>query len=159
MEDAIDSIVDDNIAGLPPIYLDGVQLVNPSADHHRVLGVKGRASSSPGTPEIDVVFVHGLMGDAFRTWRMRGYSPGWGFGLYPMPAAQLWPREWLQRDLPTARLLSYEYHAPMGYKWFTGEWPYDGHSCRGGTRCTGMASDPLCSFDNVLLSLHHNLST
>ena len=38
-----------------------------------------------------------------------------------MPSHQLWPHEWLQSDFPGARVLSYEYHAPMGYRWFTGQ--------------------------------------
>ena len=121
LDDAIERMTDDHGAGLPPVYLDGTHLVNPKARHHRTLGAKGRGAPAPDGPAFDIVFVHGLMGDAFRTWRMRSYHPGWGFGAYAMPHDQVWPSAWLQADFPNARVLSYEYSAPMGYKWFTGE--------------------------------------
>lgn len=60
-------------------------------------------------PSIDVVFVHGIRGGPFVTWR-RERTPG-------VPPAsvvhdQCWPSTWLVNDVPTARLLSMEYAAP-----------------------------------------------
>lgn len=61
-------------------------------------------------PSIDVVFVHGIRGGPFVTWR-RERTPG-----VPPPASvvhdQCWPSTWLVDDVPTARLLSMEYAAP-----------------------------------------------
>jgi hypothetical protein len=60
-------------------------------------------------PDLDVVFVHGIRGGPFVTWR-RIYSPS-------TPAATLehelcWPSLWLAEDVPKARLLSMQYSAP-----------------------------------------------
>jgi len=84
----------------PPVIMDGVHLVQPWAPHHRALA-EGRA----GTPKIDVVFVHGLRGGAFSTWRP--WIPG-------KPSHDgCWPREWLGSDIPQARLLTVGYRTRL----------------------------------------------
>ncbi len=62
---------------------------------------------------MDVVFVHGIRGGAFATWRREGvqnlqpgHKPGSLDHLY------CWPSTWLPQDVPEARLLSMEYAAP-----------------------------------------------
>ena len=123
----------------PPRYRDGVHLFDPAHDMHHVLGARGRdcVDTKAGAPAYDVVFVHGLMGDAFRTWRRRDVRPGWGFGTYRLEPCMTWPGAWMRGDRrgrkdhdgtedaaeeipPHGRLLSYQYHAPLGYAWFTG---------------------------------------
>lgn len=66
-----------------------------------------------GAPLVDVVFVHGIRGGAFATWRREGvqnmqpgHKPGTLDHLY------CWPSTWLPTDVPQARLLSMEYAAP-----------------------------------------------
>ena len=66
-----------------------------------------------GAPLVDVVFVHGIRGGAFATWRREGiqnlqagHKPGSLDHLY------CWPSNWLPQDVPQARLLSMEYAAP-----------------------------------------------
>lgn len=60
---------------------------------------------------MDIVFVHGIRGGPFVTWRrMRT--------LNVVPAAVeidhnlCWPSTWLAKDIPEARLLSMQYSAP-----------------------------------------------
>jgi hypothetical protein len=63
-------------------------------------------------PSIDVVFVHGIRGGPFVTWRRERSA---GVPPLPLPSVehdQCWPSTWLADDIPTARLLSMEYAAP-----------------------------------------------
>lgn len=59
-----------------------------------------------------MVFVHGIRGGPFVTWRRERSA-----GVPPLPPPsvehdQCWPSTWLADDIPTARLLSMEYAAP-----------------------------------------------
>lgn len=66
-----------------------------------------------GAPLVDVVFVHGIRGGAFATWRRKGVintDPQHTEGSLDHPYC--WPSEWLTQDVPQARLLSMEYAAP-----------------------------------------------
>lgn len=66
-----------------------------------------------GSPLVDVVFVHGIRGGAFATWRRDGIQnrqPGHKPGNLDHPYC--WPSTWLPQDVPEARLLSMEYAAP-----------------------------------------------
>jgi len=53
----------------------------------------------PEEAKVDIVFVHGYSGRADGTWRSQGI---------------LWPREWLAKDFPQARILSVDYRALSG---------------------------------------------
>lgn len=62
---------------------------------------------------MDVVFVHGIRGGAFATWRREGVQnlqPGHKAGN--LDHLYCWPSTWLPQDVPQARLLSMEYAAP-----------------------------------------------
>lgn len=103
----------------------------------------GEPAAGPAAePEIDIVFVHGLRGGGFITWRIESQQPpqqqgpeGPSEALPPAvvptssrkadPAAaaaarrrgyvsrsQSWPSAWLGAELPEARILSLEYSAP-----------------------------------------------
>ena len=99
-------------AGPPPerrrlVLRDGVHLFSPGAAHHRVLALHGAAASCAGAPALDVVFVHGLRGGPFATWRRERQG-----GRGAVGHATCWPSAWLAADLPGARLLSMQYAAP-----------------------------------------------
>ncbi|MFB6449580.1 alpha/beta fold hydrolase [Bradyrhizobium tunisiense] len=55
------------------------------------------------TPRANVVFVHGLMGDAYATWS-RSDS-------FPSPDATFWPA-WLSTDIPGLQVFTVSYDAP-----------------------------------------------
>ena len=62
---------------------------------------------------MDVVFVHGIRGGAFATWRRKGVintDPEHTEGN--LDHSYCWPSEWLTKDVPQARLLSMEDAAP-----------------------------------------------
>uniref|UniRef100_A0AC34GC82 GPI inositol-deacylase n=1 Tax=Panagrolaimus sp. ES5 TaxID=591445 RepID=A0AC34GC82_9BILA len=57
----------------------------------------------PGvSPVMDIVFVHGLRGSAFRTWRQRDQKG--------VKTTQFWPRDWLHKDIHApVRMLALDY--------------------------------------------------
>jgi hypothetical protein len=66
-------------------------------------------SNPTAEPLIDVVFVHGVRGGPFVTWR-RGDVLARGGARSHLSHRDCWPTAWLGPDLPGARLLSIEYH-------------------------------------------------
>ena len=72
-----------------------------------------------GAPDIDIVFVHGIRGGPFVTWRRvrtpKTLDPSTGNLQMAVPDMRhelCWPIVWLKADVPGARLLSLEYAAP-----------------------------------------------
>lgn len=77
------------------------------------------ARGSAGAPDIDIVFVHGIRGGPFVTWRRvrtaKTLDPNTGNLQMAVPDMRhdlCWPTVWLKGDIPGARLLSLEYAAP-----------------------------------------------
>lgn len=83
-------------------------------------------STRPGKQEesdptiIDVVFVHGLRGGPFRTWRIaeeKGHTSIAAIADVLVDKIDVdagkkgtcWPEEWLSRDLPRTRLITLKY--------------------------------------------------
>ncbi|CAN0922254.1 Protein SERAC1 [Linum grandiflorum] len=66
-------------------------------------------------PEIDVIFVHGLRGGPFKSWRISEDKTSTKSGLVEKideEAGKLgtfWPGEWLSADIPRARLFTLKY--------------------------------------------------
>ncbi|KAK2572415.1 Protein SERAC1 [Acropora cervicornis] len=76
-------------------YEDGVYLLHP----------QGRHSSQI---EADVIFVHGLRGGPFMTWRQQEEKTSSGKN-----GTECWPRSWLVRDIPNIRVLMVEYDTSL----------------------------------------------
>jgi hypothetical protein len=68
---------------------------------------------SAGLPDFDVVFIHGVRGGPFVTWR-RGDVLARGAARASLTHGDCWPAAWMAGDLPGARLLSIEYHVRAG---------------------------------------------
>ena len=66
-------------------------------------GVKVLHDGGPGA-SVDIVFVHGLTGNAYNTW------------LHKDPRVH-WPSEFLRQDIPDARILSFGYDADIVNFW------------------------------------------
>jgi hypothetical protein len=67
------------------------------------------------TPQIDVIFVHGLRGGPYKTWRMTEDKTSTKSGLVEKidqeagKTGTFWPGEWLSTDFPKARLFTLKY--------------------------------------------------
>ncbi|CAD5111024.1 DgyrCDS376 [Dimorphilus gyrociliatus] len=72
------------------IYADGVYLYFP-------LFLKS------SEPEVDIIFVHGLKGGPFRTWRQKDSSDN------KSPSCKCWPKDWLAKDIKNCRIIGVEY--------------------------------------------------
>jgi hypothetical protein len=66
------------------------------------------AAAARQLPDADIVFLHGIRGGPFITWRHGG-----PLGNSPiareLSRSDCWPAAWLSKDLPNARLISVEY--------------------------------------------------
>ncbi|KAM6181015.1 protein SERAC1 isoform 2-T2 [Erethizon dorsatum] len=87
---------------VPEKYQDGVYVLHPQ---HR--------TSQP--IKADVLFIHGLMGAAFKTWRQQDTEQ-----VLTEKALQdedryttCWPKTWLARDCPALRIISVEYDTSL----------------------------------------------
>ncbi|KAL0366170.1 UNVERIFIED_CONTAM: protein SERAC1 [Sesamum radiatum] len=71
--------------------------------------------SNSEVPPLDVVFVHGLRGGPFKTWRLSEDKSSTKSGLVEKideeagKQGTFWPGEWLAADFPHARLFSLKY--------------------------------------------------
>ncbi|XP_073238931.1 protein SERAC1-like isoform X2 [Porites lutea] len=77
-------------------YEDGVYLLHP----------EGRYSSRIAA---DVIFVHGLRGGPFMTWRQQEKKAAKKDGT------DCWPKSWLVRDIPNIRVLMVEYDTSLSH--------------------------------------------
>ncbi|KAJ8270590.1 hypothetical protein GJAV_G00116830 [Gymnothorax javanicus] len=77
-------------------YQDGVYILHP---HCRTsLPVKA-----------DILFVHGLLGAAFKTWRQKDLTEEEKAAGGTDDYTECWPKSWLAEDCPHLRILSVEY--------------------------------------------------
>lgn len=71
--------------------------------------------SNMDAPPLDIVFVHGLRGGPFKTWRLSEDKSSTKSGLVEKideeagKQGTFWPGEWLAADFPHARLFSLKY--------------------------------------------------
>uniref|UniRef100_A0AAY5EWT6 Protein SERAC1 n=1 Tax=Electrophorus electricus TaxID=8005 RepID=A0AAY5EWT6_ELEEL len=87
-------------------YQDGVYILHP---HCR--------TSQP--IKADVLFVHGLLGAAFKTWRQKDSDPvedEKSVGVQE-DYTECWPKSWLAADCPNLRILAVEYDTHLSDWW------------------------------------------
>jgi hypothetical protein len=91
-----------------PRFADGLFFFVPTAPN---LAPGGPACAPEHAPAMDIVFVHGLRGGPYGTWRV-GPPPDDADAAAASGAARrrarapLWPADWLTADVPEARVLS-----------------------------------------------------
>ncbi|KAI1416004.1 hypothetical protein F5Y13DRAFT_186857 [Hypoxylon sp. FL1857] len=66
----------------------------------RGLNVIYEPGSESDRPLVDVLFIHGLTGDSFRTW-------------YHSSSGVYWPRDFISKSLPDARVMTFGYDADV----------------------------------------------
>ncbi|XP_032953836.1 protein SERAC1 isoform X3 [Rhinolophus ferrumequinum] len=87
---------------VPEKYQDGVYVLHPQ---HR--------TSQP--IKADVLFIHGLMGAAFKTWRQQDSDQVLTEKVSEDETryTTCWPKTWLARDCPALRIISVEYDTSL----------------------------------------------
>ncbi|KAI3737082.1 hypothetical protein L2E82_27077 [Cichorium intybus] len=96
-------------------YGETIYLINPEMSHWECSGKERRDSVSDGSPSLDVIFVHGLRGGPYKTWRLSEDKSSSKSGLVEKideeagKQGTFWPGEWLSGDFPHARLFSLKY--------------------------------------------------
>uniref|UniRef100_A0A673H1H6 Protein SERAC1 n=1 Tax=Sinocyclocheilus rhinocerous TaxID=307959 RepID=A0A673H1H6_9TELE len=79
-------------------YQDGVYILHPQCRTNQPI-------------KADVLFVHGLLGAAFKTWRQKDLDVKDDDKVEGVPEdyTECWPKSWLAADCPNLRILSVEY--------------------------------------------------
>ncbi|KZV19773.1 hypothetical protein F511_06304 [Dorcoceras hygrometricum] len=86
-----------------------------SEDDRSPASTSGSRNCLDVDPPLDVVFVHGLRGGPFKTWRLSEDKSSTKSGLVEKideeagKQGTFWPGEWLAADYPNARLFSLKY--------------------------------------------------
>lgn len=95
------------------VLQDGIHLFDPLASHHEALARHGVNDRSSDAPIMDLVFIHGIRGGAFATWRQDGVLEH-GSARGNLDRETVWPARWLAPRLAPykVRLISAEYAAP-----------------------------------------------
>ncbi|XP_076011241.1 protein SERAC1 [Genypterus blacodes] len=83
-------------------YADGVYVLHPQTRDNRPI-------------KADVLFIHGILGAAFKTWRQkdRHIVEGDEAAGNKEDYTECWPKAWLAADCPNVRVLSVEYDSHL----------------------------------------------
>ncbi|XP_016056176.1 PREDICTED: protein SERAC1 isoform X1 [Miniopterus natalensis] len=83
-------------------YQDGVYVLHPQCRTSQPL-------------KADVLFIHGLLGAAFKTWRQQDYdqAPAEKASGDGTRYTTCWPKTWLAGDCPALRIISVEYDTSL----------------------------------------------
>ena len=90
----------------PPAAESSPSSADGDDDESSVAG--GGSRRADVLPEYDIVFVHGIRGGPYVTWR-KGGLPSMP-GSRPLTHESCWPTAWLAKDVPGARLITVEYY-------------------------------------------------
>ncbi|KAK0131300.1 Protein SERAC1 [Merluccius polli] len=81
-------------------YQDGVYVLHPQTRSDQPI-------------KADVLFVHGLLGAAFKTWRQKDCDGSKDEAGSREDYTECWPKSWLAADCPNLRVLSVEYDSHL----------------------------------------------
>lgn len=118
MSNSVDNApVDDNSA-------EGENRLSRTLEDDNPLASTSGSDSFPNVefPPLDIVFVHGLRGGPFKTWRLSEDKSSTKSGLVEKideeagKQGTFWPGEWLAADFPHARLFSLKYKVWLNFK-------------------------------------------
>ncbi|KAL0545647.1 hypothetical protein IC582_015537 [Cucumis melo] len=94
---------------------DGAAVARHGNDNNTSLSHMSQNDSRPDSPLVDVVFIHGLRGGPYKSWRISEDKSSTKSGLVEkidQEAGKLgtfWPGEWLSSDFPRARMFTLKY--------------------------------------------------
>lgn len=83
-------------------YQDGIYILHPQTRGNQPI-------------KADVLFIHGILGAAFKTWRQqdRGAADELTEGESDEDYTECWPKSWLAADCPNLRVLTVEYDSHL----------------------------------------------
>lgn len=119
-----DAVPDSNSSEAGPNSENLEDLPRKRASNEETLSRSGNASQNglnSEVPPLDVVFVHGLQGGPYKTWRITDNKTSTKSGLVERIDQEagmqgtFWPGEWLPNDFPEARLFTLKYKVCAKY--------------------------------------------
>jgi len=94
-------IYDSSVYILHPLQeADDFDSISKKASYQRTINMAG---CSTGPWDVDVIFVHGLLGGVSYTWRQSE------MGRSNQDYTYCWPKDWLPKDVPGLRILGIDY--------------------------------------------------
>ncbi|XP_022133611.1 uncharacterized protein LOC111006140 isoform X2 [Momordica charantia] len=99
----------------PFVDIDGVAVARNGYDSNSSSSHTSQNHSELASPLVDVVFIHGLRGGPYKSWRIAEDKSSTKSGLVEkidQEAGKLgtfWPGEWLSSDFPRARMFTLKY--------------------------------------------------
>ncbi|XP_008310916.1 protein SERAC1 [Cynoglossus semilaevis] len=81
-------------------YQDGIYILHPQTRSNEPI-------------KADVLFIHGILGAAFKTWRQKDRNTSEEEKTENSDYSACWPKSWLAADCPNLRILSVEYDSHL----------------------------------------------
>lgn len=122
-----------SLAEANTVACEGTPVTTPTNDGNFSSSVDvSYIGSQPESPLLDIVFIHGLRGGPYKSWRIAEDKSSTKSGLVEkidQEAGKLgtfWPGEWLSSDFPQARMFTLKYKVCFEYdnnlrNYFTGK--------------------------------------
>ncbi|KAJ8772860.1 hypothetical protein K2173_028037 [Erythroxylum novogranatense] len=109
---------DNLLSGVDSVDIEGLTTTS-NVGNASTSARESQSDSESGTPQLDIVFIHGLRGGPYKTWRLADDKTSTKSGLVEKideeagKQGTFWPAEWLSTDFPEARLFTIKYKSNL----------------------------------------------